>query len=766
MSNRAGIVTPHKLLSAGFSILPCKADKSPVIPSWTPYQTERMTEAECSRLFNKGARIGVIGGAVSGNLECVDFDDPSVYQPFLDLLELRTPGLRDKLTLHEKTPRGGDHVIYRSEGPVGGNTKLAMKPGKDEQGRDTWEVRIETRGEGGYFLAAPSQGYKLLSGSLLECPVLSADEVRAIHETAKAFDLKKPTQQRQTEHKEARTRSGGPSPGDQYNQDNDIDDILRAYGWRPARRTTAGEGWTRPGKEEGVSGVLMDGTGSFYVFSSNASPLEPEQSYSAFALYTAYDHGGDFSAAARSLIQGKGSAQDQGNQAKTLTTNQKPDPTDPSIFLSVSSLLDVEESNRPDLWEREIPQGALVGISGQWGTMKSWLVQALGLKTAQGQRFLGRRLVEIDVFYFDLENPRSVWKRRMLDLAGQDRPERFHMMTLFGLFVPPAFDADGVAFYNKLAELHPASLFIFDSLVRFYPSGKQTENTEDAIHAMTTLKGFTRWGTTVIFLHHPPKNGGVFRGGGDIQAAPDLLYTLTHDKKAKRLKLECVKNRFDEGHTIEIEYKSTPEGGLVFVDTATAEEMKRRAENQKQTAAVLEIIKELHPKGQSIKTRLFEEGKKRFELSRRTLDPIIDNGVGVHWSCTKVRTSYIYAPFCTDDLYTKERKNAENCCNDKDNGYVHDEKTAFVHDEHDPFCSCTSCTHPIRGVHVHEGRNRQNDHVHDSPEADCRPSDKTADSAAREQADGWTHDHDDSLNSLVAAGAPVDDDLGDDAEVL
>ncbi|MGA2109442.1 MAG: AAA family ATPase [Syntrophorhabdales bacterium] len=352
-----------------------------------------------------------------------------------------------------------------------------------------------------------------------------------------------------------------------------------------------------------------------------------------------------------------------------------PDPADLSAFVSVGSILDVEEPNRPDLWEREIPQGSLVGISGQWGSMKSYLMQAMGMRAAQGQPFLGRRLREVDVFYFDKENPRSVWKRRLLDLAGQDRPERFHMMPLFGPFVPPSFDVDGVAFYSMLAELHPESLFIFDSLVRYYPSGKQTENTEDAIHAMTTLKTLTRWGTTVAFLHHPTKDGRDFRGGGDLQAAPDLLFTLTHDKKARRLILECTKNRFDEGHTLEISYEPTPEGGLVFVDVANAEEMKKRAEDRERTAAVLEIIRELYQKGESTKRRLFEEGKKRFDLGRRVVESIIDNGVGVTWTCIKLSTKHVYTPIleaaCTEDMYTQKSGNAGNSCNDDEKERVH-----------------------------------------------------------------------------------------------
>ena len=298
-----------------------------------------------------------------------------------------------------------------------------------------------------------------------------------------------------------------------------------------------------------------------------------------------------------------------------------------------------------------------------------------------------------------MENPRAVWKKRLIDLGVHEEPERFHPMTIFGPFVPPSFDKEGIAFYNKLAELHPGSLFIFDSLVRFYPSGKQSENTEDAIYAMTALKGLTRWGTTVVFLHHPTKNGGDFRGGGDVQAAPDLLYTLTHDVAKKQLTLQCTKNRFEEPHTIQIGYQSTAQVGLVYIDLSSAEQTRRRAENEERSAKVLEIIKELYPKGESTKTKLLDEGKKRLGLGRRILEPVIDNGVGVTWSCSKAGTKYVYAPLCKGANVhdaQEENGNAENTCNDGQNYRVHDERTPSVHDEQNPSCSCTSCTHPYR----------------------------------------------------------------------
>lgn len=281
------------LLDAGFSVIPAGPDKRPLL-SWKEYQGRRMTIDEAHRYFSNGARLAVVAGMVSGNLECLDFDDPAAYEPFLELLEIKCKGLPAKL-LKRRTPSGGYHLLYRASELVSGNLKLAC----DNSGA----VRIETRGEGGYFLSAPSPGYEVISGSLEDCPTLSAPEVLAIHLTAQAFD-QRPTK---ITPKTSTPKGNGESPGDQFNQAHTVAEILEPNGWTPDQPTTAGMGWTRPGKEGGVSGVLLE-NGNFYCWSSNATPLEPGQSYSPFALYTMFNHGGDYSAAARELArQGYGS---------------------------------------------------------------------------------------------------------------------------------------------------------------------------------------------------------------------------------------------------------------------------------------------------------------------------------------------------------------------------------------------------------------------------------------------------------------------------
>ncbi len=284
------ISVPLVLLQNGFSVLPCKSDKRPALPSWGEYQDRLMTPDEVHQYFRNAEKIGVICGAVSGHLECIDFDDPIVYEPFLELIKDQVPDLPAKL-LKRQTPSGGYHLIFRCSAPVNGNLKIAC----DEKGA----VRIETRGQGGYFVSAPSPGYKVLErGGMLQCQTLTPDEMKILHATARAFDLRE-----QANGQALRTTPGGTDdrPGDRFNSDHSVSELLAKYGWRQGQRTTAGQGWTRPGKKDGTSGVVLDGTGNFYVWSSNAHPLDPQKTYNPFALYAVCEHGGDFTAAARSL---------------------------------------------------------------------------------------------------------------------------------------------------------------------------------------------------------------------------------------------------------------------------------------------------------------------------------------------------------------------------------------------------------------------------------------------------------------------------------
>ena len=147
-------------LAAGLCVLPAVlALKRPALAAWRQYQGRLPTESEVSAWFaNRHEALCIVAGGVSGNLECIDFDaGGECFEPWRRLVP---SDLYGRLVV-ERTPSGGCHVAYRCEEPVEGNLKLAegIRNGK----RSTL---IETRGEGGLFLCAPSPGYRLVKGVL------------------------------------------------------------------------------------------------------------------------------------------------------------------------------------------------------------------------------------------------------------------------------------------------------------------------------------------------------------------------------------------------------------------------------------------------------------------------------------------------------------------------------------------------------------------------------------------------------------------------
>ena len=116
-------------------------DKRFVGRSWTPYKTTPADDCELGEMFVEASQVAVICGAVSGCLECLDFDDGgSAWPAWAAIINQQLPGLLAKLYM-EITPRGGRHLVYRIYGMDVPPRKLhAGRPGPKKV-----EVLIETR---------------------------------------------------------------------------------------------------------------------------------------------------------------------------------------------------------------------------------------------------------------------------------------------------------------------------------------------------------------------------------------------------------------------------------------------------------------------------------------------------------------------------------------------------------------------------------------------------------------------------------------------
>lgn len=336
-----------ELHAAGCCVVPVKTDgsKAPDVASWTGYQKQRTTDTQLKTWFANGhPGLGVITGAISGNLEMLELEGRAINEGVLgELSEILTAsGLGDlwnRLVAGwmERSPSGGLHFHYRVEGaPVPKNTKLANRLATEDEYTDKEKelkakhphkriVRglIETRGEGGFVVTAPSHGpvhssgkpYELLAGGPANIPVITAVEHQALHSVCRMLDTVPADEPQQAAPAQPPTaiRGGddaGLKPGDDYEQRTDWADILQPHGWRLLGQHGQTRYWQRPGKDTPGPSATTGRNAErdrLYVFTT-ATEFESERPYTKFGAYTLLEHGGDHSAAAKELRrQGYGS---------------------------------------------------------------------------------------------------------------------------------------------------------------------------------------------------------------------------------------------------------------------------------------------------------------------------------------------------------------------------------------------------------------------------------------------------------------------------
>jgi len=308
-------------LAAGLCVLPADLKgKRVALPTWKVFQKHLPTEFELADWFSRGDvnAMCIVAGAVSRSMEILDFDcQAETFDAWCKLVEDEISGLIARLVI-ERSQGLGRHVAYRLEGVVPGSTKLAEKvcvaadpesavyKGKKFTTRQMGEhyefypTLIETRGEGGIFLCAPSPGYILEQGRFEELPIITATEREVMIRCAMSFNERP---QMASEPKMPVT--SGDRPGDDFNECGDVRDVLRRHGWILARGGE-NEYWRRPGKDQSWSATYNGQV--FYCFTSSAPPFDLNRGYSKFQVYTLLEHGGDYSAAAAALrAQGYGS---------------------------------------------------------------------------------------------------------------------------------------------------------------------------------------------------------------------------------------------------------------------------------------------------------------------------------------------------------------------------------------------------------------------------------------------------------------------------
>lgn len=323
----------------GYTPLPVKpgGSKAPAVSSWKQHQHARPDAATVVAWFTTGPGadtdgLGLVCGGASGGLVMIEFEGRAVTEGLVDaaaqaFADHDAIALWERVTAGytERTPSGGLHLYVRVPvGTVPGNTRLARRPSTPDElaahpGQRV-QVLIETRGQGGFTVIAPSAGrthptgkaWEVVAGTPDTIPALSQDDLELALAVLSTLDqMPAASADMETAHNRTQPKNGGVRPGDDYNSRATWTDILTPRGWTLAWRRGRLHGWTRPGKHprDGISATTgRNDADNLYVFSSSTE-FECETPYDKFGAYALLEHGGNIAVAAKALAEaGYGSA--------------------------------------------------------------------------------------------------------------------------------------------------------------------------------------------------------------------------------------------------------------------------------------------------------------------------------------------------------------------------------------------------------------------------------------------------------------------------
>jgi len=427
----------------GLCVIPPQQDgtKRP-FGTWKRYQTRLPTEDEVRAWWSSDRTgFGIICGQVSGGLEMFEFEGRAVQEGIWDqfLAACNAAGLEEVLGrvvygYFEQTPSGGFHILWRCT-EVEPNLKLARRPATPEElatSKDKLRPLIETRGEGGFTVLAPSNGtvhpdgktWTLLEGSLDTIATITPEERHAILDVARTFDRTFPDTP-----PPARVDDGfhdvptGDRPGDEYEQAHSCDDVLEQHGFIHHHDTADGRHYTRPGKDtrHGSSATVWADNQRATLFSSAIdAPIEAigERNLTAWQLHVFLAHQGDWKTAATEWRR------DHPRPVVDVVTavHEPPPNIDPDTGEIITPALSIEldeflaEPEPEYVWlvPGLIEESDRVILTAGEGGGKSTLLRQMGVQMASGLHpFTLEPIDPLRVTMVDLENGRRHIRRKL-----------------------------------------------------------------------------------------------------------------------------------------------------------------------------------------------------------------------------------------------------------------------------------------------------------------------------------------------------------------
>lgn len=524
-----------RLYEARCCVLPAAKDgsKRPGVGDWQLYQTERAPIEQVQQWLQRSQGVGVVCGQVSGNLEMLEFEARAIHlvEALKDLaIAADVESIWQRLWhgYRESTPTGGLHLFLRTDGPALHNTKLARRPATEEElaanPADRIKVLIETRGEGGWVVTAPSHGsthpngkeWTLESGGPEHIPTFTLYERDTLYALARSLDSMPRTVA--TPSRVYDDESNGSRPGDHYNANTQWADILEPAGWRFVFERAGVWFLRRPGKDIGISATVNhNGADLLWVFSTS-TVFESERSYDKFGAYAILNYAGDLKAAARAL---------RPQPLEPLTkTEAAAAAADEVIGVDLRRLSAVQPEEVEWLWPGWLPRGKLVVLDGDPALGKSTLALDIAARVSSGAAFPDGELagpLKRNVLILTAEDGLADTVTPRFKEAGGDPNHAFALVAVRGkhsndprTVVLPT----DIPLLEEIVKRWEVALIIVDVLVAYLSGDVNSHNDASMRQVLMKLAALAEsTKATLLALRHLNKSPGgsaIYRGGGSI----------------------------------------------------------------------------------------------------------------------------------------------------------------------------------------------------------------------------------------------------------
>jgi hypothetical protein len=539
------------------------------------------------------AGVAIVCGRTSGNLEMLEFEGTAVNEGVWDAVE-QAAGAEGHAELwarvvggyHEVTPKGGVHLFYRiADEPVTGNTKIAERPARPDEwtakeaenaakGLTPKRTLIETRGQGGYVIVAPTRAeasdpagpygqrpWSLSWGAPATVATITAAERAALHGLCRRHHVAPPDRPAPPPTAATLPFDGqNERPGDRYGRENSWGDILVPLGWMWLYHHGGKDYWARAGGVPGkVSATTTEGdNGHLYVFSTSTA-FDPEVPYTKFGAMAVIEHGGNHRAAASALAgvgaspypilpayippwMGEamaGGTPPPGGPPHAPAAFTIPEGTNPVVAAALlrlgARLRTTDQLDDVPLphyivndWLKADEIAQIIGASG---SMKSFVAIDLAAHIATGRQWHRHDVEQRNTLFVAAEGGSGIRKRvrawekhhgtKATGLTVLDEPVQIAARMGSSLVMSPEW----IALAELVYQTRTGVLFV-DTQARSTVGVKENDNTEmgavfDFVDALRRAVKNRPGGhdVTIVLVHHTGKAGAEGRGASAMYAA-------------------------------------------------------------------------------------------------------------------------------------------------------------------------------------------------------------------------------------------------------